>query len=441
MKTAEIVKIKIEKLDDDLCGVAFRGGKKYVVAKTLPDEEVLCEVKRKSGNAVICDVKEILEKSGKRVEPRCKYYDKCGGCNLLHTTHRNQLEIKTALVRRKFAALGFSAVSDAVGFSEDGSRNKTHIVFGNSKGQITAGFFNADTHEVVDVEKCLLHGEWYETLRRILIDFIKKESVSIYNPRTRTGVLRFAVARKIGGAIMLTLVMTKRVDYDFSWLLKSLEKSFGETAVYVNVNNEKTNAVFSDEFIHIAGKRTLSGEMLGIKFELSPNSFYQVNDEIAKTIYEKVLSEIKSGGGNRVVDLFSGIGITSALFAKNGFDVDSVEIVKSAVENAKSIAAKNGVSDKITVRLGDANKIIKSLNLTDCSVFVDPPRAGLQDVARSLAAAKPQKIVYLSCSLKTLVEDLKILKKAGYEISSVIPYDMFPASKHVETLVSLVKKS
>lgn len=149
------------------------------------------------------------------------------------------------------------------------------------------GIFNADTHEVVDVEKCLLHGEWYETLRRILIDFIKKESVSIYNPRTRAGVLRFAVARKIGGAIMLTLVMTKRVDYDFSWLLKSLEKSFGETAVYVNVNNEKTNAVFSDEFIHIAGKRTLSGEMLGIKFELSPNSFYQVNDEIAKTIYEK----------------------------------------------------------------------------------------------------------------------------------------------------------
>lgn len=115
---------------------------------------------------------------------------------------------------------------------------------------------------------------------------------------------------------MLTLVMTKRVDYDFSWLLKSLEKSFGEAAVYVNVNNEKTNAVFSDEFIHIAGKRTLSGEMLGIKFELSPNSFYQVNDEIAKTIYEKVLSEIKSGGGNRVVDLFSGIGITSALLQK-----------------------------------------------------------------------------------------------------------------------------
>ena len=150
-----------------------------------------------------------------------------------------------------------------------------------------------------------------------------------------------------------------------------------------------------------------------------------------------MLSEIKSGGGCRVVDLFSGIGITSALFAKNGFDVDSVEIVKSAVENAKTIAAKNGVSDKITVRLGDANKIIKSLNLTDCSVFVDPPRAGLQDVARSLAAAKPQKIVYLSCSLKTLVEDLKTLKKAGYEISSGIPYDMFPASKHIEVLTVL----
>lgn len=181
--------------------------------------------------------------------------------------------------------------------------------------------------------------------------------MSIYNPRTRAGVLRFAVARKIGGVIMLTLVMTKRVDYDFSWLLKSLEKNFGETAVYVNVNNEKTNAVFSDEFIHIAGKRTLSGEMLGIKFELSPNSFYQVNDEIAKTIYEKVLSEIKSGGGNRVVDLFSGIGITSALFAKNGFAVDSVEIVKSAVENAKTIAAKTGFRTKSRCALATRTRL------------------------------------------------------------------------------------
>lgn len=437
MKTDECVKIQIEKLDDDLNGVAFRGGKKYVVGKTLVGEEVLCKVKRKNGNAVICNVKEIIEKSEKRVAPRCKYYDKCGGCNLLHTTHRNQLEIKTALVRRKFSALGFTAVSDTVGFSKDRSRNKTHIVFGNVKGHVTAGFFNADTHEVVDVEKCLLHGEWYEKLRKILLDFIKKESVSIYNPKTKTGVLRFAVARKIGGSLMLTLVMTKRVDYDFSGLLKSLEKSFGEVSVYVNVNNEKTNAVFFDEFIHIAGKRTLSGETLGIKFELSPNSFYQVNDEVAKTIYEKVLSEIKTGTENRVVDLFSGIGITSALFAKNGFDVDSIEIVKSAVENAKTIVVKNGVADKITTHLGDANKIIKNLDVKNCSVFVDPPRAGLQDVAWSLAAAKPQKIVYLSCSLKTLVDDLKILKKAGYEIVSVTPYDMFPASKHVEVLTVL----
>lgn len=120
---------------------------------------------------------------------------------------------------------------------------QTHIVSETQRADY-CGIFNADTHEVVDVEKCLLHGEWYETLRRILIDFIKKESVSIYNPRTRAGVLRFAVARKIGGAIMLTLVMTKRVDYDFSLLLKSLEKSFGETAVYVNVNNEKRTLSF-----------------------------------------------------------------------------------------------------------------------------------------------------------------------------------------------------
>lgn len=439
-KPAENLTIKIEKFDDDLNGVAFRGGKKFVVQKVLPDEEVLCDERRKSGNTVLCTLKEVLVKSPSRVNPPCKYYDLCGGCALLHTSHRNQLMIKTALVRRKFSALNYFDVSDTVGFSDENSRNKTHVVFSSKNGEVSAGFFNADTHEVVDVEKCLLHGEWYETLRKILIEFAKKEKLSVYNPRTGRGVLRFAAARKIGNAIMLTLVVTKEVSADFSYLSKMLENKFSEAAVFLNVNNEKTNAVFSDKFIHVAGKKTLCGEMLGVKFELSPNSFYQVNDEIAKTIYEKVLSEIEKSKPEKVIDLFSGIGITSVLFAKNGYDVTSVEIAKSSVENAKNTARQNGVFNKIDARLGDANEIIRRLDFNNGVVFVDPPRAGLQSVAHSLACAKPEKIIYLSCSLKTLVEDLKILKKGGYEISSVTPYDMFPASKHVETLVVLSKR-
>lgn len=437
MKTEENVKIKIEKLDDDLNGVAFRGGKKFVVKKTLPGEEVLCDVKRKSGTAIICDANEVVFKSDKRVTPPCKYFTKCGGCNLLHTTHKNQLEIKTALVKRKFSALGFFGVSDTVGQSFENSRNKTHLVFASKNGEIQAGFFNSDTHEVMDVQSCALHGKWYEILRRDLIDFVKSERVTIYNPRTLGGELRFAVARKIGCGLLLTLVVTREEKRDYEKLKKALEKDFAEVSIYINVNAEKTNAVFSDEFIHVAGKKTLSGEMLGVKFELSPNSFYQVNDEIAKIIYRKVLDEIKNSGATKVIDLFSGIGVTSVLFAKNGFDVDSVEIVKSAVDNAKTIIKENGVCDKVTAHLGDANKIIKTLDVKNSVVFVDPPRAGLRDVTRVLATAKPQKIIYLSCSLTTLVDDLKILKKAGYEISSVIPYDMFPSTKHVEVLTVL----
>ena len=430
----------IEKLDDDLNGVAFAGGKKYVVGRTLPGETAELKIRKISGNAVLCNAEKIIVPSEKRIQPPCAYYEKCGGCSLLHTDYDNTLAIKTALVKRKFSSLGFCDVSDTVGNGICGARNKVHIAFFKENGKTKAGFFNEETHRVCDVRKCILHGEWYKKLREILVRWIDGQNISVYNPATGKGVLRFAAGRKIGDELMLTLVQTRTTDADYENLYRELKKQFGEVSLYVNVNAEKTNAVFFDKFIHIAGNNTLNGEICGVKFKLGPNSFFQVNTETASEIYNKVVDEVRGSNADKVIDLYSGIGVTSALFAKNGFQVESVEIVSAAVENAESLAKDNGVKG-IKFHTGDVNAIICGLSFDNAVVFADPPRAGTgKETAEAIATKKPDKIIYLSCNLKTLLPDLKIIIENGYEIRSVIPYDMFPATRHVETLVVLNRR-
>lgn len=434
--------IKIEKLDDDLHGVAFRGGKKFVVDGALAGEVVEAEEIKLSGNAVVCKLSKIVEPSADRIAAPCKYYDICGGCNLMHIPYETQLKVKTALVKRKLAAFGSVAVDDCVPSENFGARNKTHIAFAEVKGKIYAGFFNEETHRVVDIPACLCHGEWYAELRRQLIFWIKKYSVTLYNPRTGSGVLRFAAARYGENSLMLTLVVTENKPLKFDALLAALKKSFASVSIFVNVNNEKTNEVLSGKVVQIAGDAALNGECLGIKYSLTPAAFFQTNYGIAEKAYAKVLEEMKDGGSRRVVDLFSGIGITSALFAKNGFTVDAVEINPDSVNAALKLAVANGVEDKIKIRKGDCKDILPSISAPDAAFFVDPPRRGLTDeVARAVAGFSPARIVYLSCNLRTLVSDLQILTAAGYRITSATPFDMFPSTTHVETLTCLSKKS
>ncbi len=370
------------------------------------------------------------------VKTLCPYFAECGSCSMLDTPYSAQLDAKTKFVRECLKNIGES-VSDCIGIAQFGCRNKTHLAFTEENRRPAVGFFNDRTHKVVPVKSCLMHGEWFPSLCSSLSGWADKYRLSVYKPWLGKGLLRFAVARHIGDTLMLTVVATDRVRH-LDKLYSELTKIYPKVVLYQNINTARDSAVFSERFSHIAGDKKLSGELLGVKFLLSPNSFFQVNEAVASRIYADVLNAVKKTGASTVVDAYSGIGITSMLFAGSGSHVISIELEPRAVEDARELARINGLFDKIKFICGDCAEVLPKLraDTKDVIFFVDPPRRGLRyDVCRSIIRFSPQNIIYLSCNPETLADDLRHFLHAGYSVRHVQPYDMFPNTCHVECVV------
>lgn len=433
----EYVKLTIDKLDDDLAGVCYQGARRYVVDGALPRETVLAEIKQTVGNINVCKVKKVLSASSDRVNVDCAVYRSCGGCDLRHASEEAEAEYKTALVKRKlFAVQKDVDVRPLKG--ETGLRNKVTWVFGQKDGRVTLGFFDPDSKEVIDCWNCPAHGRWYTPLHSVIRAWGYHSGNPVYEPKWGKGALRFAVARRLGTGLMVTIVATKQPK-GLDELYTALTKLSPHVSLWLNVNARKTNEVFSHDFRFVAGDKHLHSSLLGVEFDLSPDSFFQTNTGVATAIYREAIDLLK--GSAHVVDLYSGIGVTSALLAKEGVKVDSVEWSQDACRDAKELAIANGVEDLVTVYQGKVGEILPALgDLSLSAVLADPPRAGFgEEVCRSILTAKPQHIVYISCNPITLSQDLAILS-SSYHIDFAQPYNMFPRTKHVETLCLLRKQ-
>ena len=434
--------LKITGFDDDFNGVANYAGNVYHVKNAIAGETVEAEIDGKGkerGLNVTVNAKSVITPSEFREEAKCKYYGDCGNCNLLHISYPAELKLKTDKIG-KIAQKYKTYAEKTVSANEYAYRNKVHLAFSKTGGKVTLGFFNEETHAVVAVDKCLLHGAWFVTLVKTLEKWANDGGLSVYAPWQKFGLLRFAAARYMDGELMLTIVATEKLK-NAQKLLIALKKEFKKVVLYGNVNVQKTAEIFSDKFYFIGGDDDkMSGEMLGVKYRLSPDSFFQVNKPVAEAIYRRAQSEL-SGGVSEIIDAFSGIGITTALFAKTGKKVTSVEIVKKAVEDAREIMALNGVTGGVNLIAGDFTKVLPKLKIAvDAGLFIDPPRKGLtKTVIDTILKIRPVKIVYLSCEPKSLSRDLAVILKGGYALKTVAPYNMFPKTKHIETLCVIEK--
>jgi 23S rRNA (uracil1939-C5)-methyltransferase len=436
-----LLTISISRFDDAFDGIAYIGRKRYVVPKALPKELVEVKCGKVYNNIHYAKLENILEPSIDRVESPCKYNAWCGGCSLLHMNYEAGLKAKTYYLNKKLAKFNVN-VPNCISDNQFGGRNKVHLVFNAGKKDIEIGFFNEESHSVVDVPVCLMHGEWYTELVRVLKNWVRKEKISIYNPKTGLGALRFAVARRLGNAMQLTIVTTGSKLTGLEMLYSILCDDFGDVSLYLNINDQKTNEVLAGRFVYKAGDKRLNGEMLGIKYSLSPNSFFQVNENMAKMIYNKVIELIDKSESECVVDAYSGIGIVSMLLAKAGHKVISIEIVDEAVDDAKMLAKDNGVEDNIELYCGDCKDVLGEIKVPQNSAFfVDPPRKGLgEEVVEAICKVKPKTIIYLSCNPDTLVTDLDQFILNDYIINNVSCYDMFANTRHLETLVCFTKR-
>ncbi len=374
---------------------------------------------------------------------QCKYDKFCGGCKYLDVEYSTQLQDKSRYLTRLMRDYGIDVGSIAVNGMHYpyGYRNKVHLAFKMLKGKPIIGFFEEGSSKVVDIDSCLLNGEWLGKLIVILRGFVKRFKISIYDPMTKVGTLRYAVARCIDNDIQLTLVTTTKNFAGREYLYSKLCQNFGVVSLYLNINKRTDKLVFDDKgFQLIKGEKYLCSTLLGVKYCLTPDSFLQVNRDICKNMYKTAIDWLQPLPSDNILDLYSGIGITSVLLARQCARVDSIEYNASATSMARNIMRLNDVQN-VFIHTGDCASEIAKLNVSEYSkVFLDPARAGAEEnTLDTIIKSNIKRIVYMSCNPETLARDLSRLSQY-YTISRIEAWDMFPFTEHIETLVLCERK-
>ena len=388
----------------------------------------------------------IIKPSSARISPPCDSFGKCGGCTLAHIAYDKQLVFKQNKVAnnlRKVGKLDVNVLPCVPSPRIWGYRNKLSLPVRGKRGAVKAGMFERNSHNVVETTRCPLGGDWAAELTSIFTSYCNDVGVEPYDERDFSGVARHLTARFVDGQLLATVVSNGEFNYDLRPLARALSDRFDRFGLFVNVNTARNNVILGKETRHICGLRYIEGEHLGVKFRLRPDSFFQINDDVKDLVYAKAKELLDTSQTQVLVDCFSGIGILTNVLASERFDSYAIEIEPSAVRDANDLARLNN-TPRLTNVCGDVAtelpKIVASNLDKRFTIVVDPPRKGWnENICNTLKQAAPNSIVYISCDSATLARDLSMLSDM-YDISYVEPYDMFPQTDQVETLVVLSHK-
>ena len=416
-------------------GVARLDGKVLFVPYTLCGERVRVVVKLVKKNYAVGSVVKVLSPSPDRVAPSCPHYFKCGGCDLGHVTNEYREKALVSELRnnlRKIAGI----VRDDIEFvkceATAGVRNKLSMPFGVAEGKPVLGLYRQGTH-VVEQVSCEFATPRMKEVADIVCEFAFSRNLPVYDGEN--GLLRHLVLRELGGRLSATLVINS--DRCERWE-RELGALFPEYVdFFICPNTRRNNVILGDSVRLIRGNERLPLDVLGVKAELSPLAFLQVNDGIRDALYTAAMSFLR---GKTLVDLYSGIGITSNLAARRCEKVIAVESVPQAVEDADRTAELNGNSSVIENICGNVEDVVSGLcdRCAGADVLIDPPRKGCgAAVMRAIADMRPERIVYISCNHATMCRDIAMLD--GYTLEHVALYDMFPRTHHAETLACFVR--
>lgn len=446
VKKNDQLTVYIEDLTHDGNGVAKIDGYPLFIQGALPNENVQVHVLKTLKNYGFAKVLEILEPSPDRIEAPCEYFEQCGGCQLQHLSYEGQLKWKENMVRNVMTRIGKidAPVLPVKGMDNPWHyRNKSQIPFADSEFGPIAGFYKAKSHEIVDMDRCLIQTTEADVMMSGLKTELTVLGISPYNEGTHQGMLRHVVVRKARATneVMVVLITKSRKFPQAGAAIEKIRELVPNVASIVqNINDQKTNVIFGDETITLWGKDVIEDTIGGVRFEISARSFYQVNPEQTEVLYKQALDYADLQGNETVIDAYCGIGTISLFLAQKAKRVMGVEIVPQAIEDAKRNAEINGFTNTY-FEAGPAEEVIprwyKEGKEADVLV-VDPPRKGCDEaLLTTILAQRPKRIVYVSCNPGTLARDLRILEDGGYKTQEVQPVDMFPHSTHVETVAWL----
>lgn len=425
-------------------GIARVNGAVVFVPHAVRGEEIDLRITKVMKTSCAGEIVKIHNPSPERMEPECPYAGKCGGCAYRHLTYPEELWAKRQRVQDALTRIGGLdlTVEEILGAKNpEHYRNKSQYPVG-ADGSI--GFFQARTHKVVPIRRCLIQTEAADRTAQAVGEWMRRYKISAYDETTGKGLVRHVCVRvnRKGESLCCVVVNGNKVPREpelAAYVTAAVSHTVG---VLLNSNTRRGNVILGDKYRTLFGRNYLMDTLCGLEFKLSMPSFYQVNRDQAEVLYGKALEFAGLTGNETVLDLYCGIGTITLCLAKAAKRVIGAEIVPPAIRDAKENALRNHI-ENAEFFCGDAADIaakLESDGLRPDVVTVDPPRKGLApEVIASVAAMGPEKVVYVSCDPATLGRDVKIFREFGYEAKRAAAVDMFPGTAHVETVVLLSK--
>ena len=444
-REGQLCRLVIDGYASDGAGVARLDGMVVFVQGGIRGEACDVRLTHVGRSALWGRVEEVVNPSPARIFPRCLHYTKCGGCQFRHMNYAEELEAKRIRVEDALRRLGGAEIHvSAILGAEQVDRYRNKAQFPVAKGP-RIGFYRPRSHDVIDVDDCLLQGEAAARLRGAVKEWMAEYSIPAYNERTFTGLVRHVYVRtnRAGRSLCCLLVNGRGVPREAE-LVRALRRAEPNLAgIVLGVNEKHNNVILGDSYRTLWGEDFLSDTLCGLTFRLSVPSFYQVNPAQTEVLYGKALEFAGLTGAETVLDLYCGIGTISLVMARKAGMVWGAEVVPQAVDDAIANAQRNHIENArfLCADAGEAARYLEGEGGRPDVVCVDPPRKGLaEDVVDTIADMGPQRVVYVSCDPGTLGRDVKRFAGRGYTLKKAVAVDMFPRTAHVETVVLLSHK-
>jgi 23S rRNA (uracil1939-C5)-methyltransferase len=461
MNKNDIVTVEITDIGVSGEGIGHVDGYTLFIKDAVIGDVVEAKVMKAKKNYGYARLMKVITPSEYRVEPKCAFARKCGGCQIQEMSYDRQLVFKDQKIRGNLERIGGftkdqidTVMQPVVGMEHPfGYRNKAQFPFGTDKeGNPITGFYAGRTHDIIANTDCALGVEQNKEILEIILQYMRENKIKSYDEKTGKGLIRHALIRYgfKTKEIMVCLVVNGKKLPKAERLIEKLIQIEGMTSITISPNTRRDNVIMGDSYEILWGQGYITDYIGNVKYQISPLSFYQVNPVQTEKLYGLALEYADLKGDETVWDLYCGIGTISLFLAQKAKQVYGVEIVPQAIDDAKENAKINAI-DNAEFFVGKAEEVLPEYyaeyerehngeTAHADVIVVDPPRKGCDEtLLETIVKMQPEKVVYVSCDSATLARDLKYLCANGYEIKVCRGVDQFPQSVHVETVVLLSK--
>ena len=463
MNKNDIVTVEITDIGVSGEGIGHVDGYTFFIKDAVIGDVVEAKVMKAKKNYGYARLMKVITPSEYRVEPKCAFARRCGGCQIQEMSYDRQLVFKDQKIRGNLERIGGftkdqidTVMQPVVGMEHPfGYRNKAQFPFGTDKeGNPITGFYAGRTHDIIANTDCALGVEQNKEILEIILQYMRENKIKSYDEKTGKGLIRHALIRYgfKTKEIMVCLVVNGKKLPKAERLIEKLIQIEGMTSITISPNTRRDNVIMGDSYEILWGQGYITDYIGNVKYQISPLSFYQVNPVQTEKLYGLALEYADLKGDETVWDLYCGIGTISLFLAQKAKQVYGVEIVPQAIDDAKENAKINAI-DNAEFFVGKAEEVLPEYyaeyerehngeTAHADVIVVDPPRKGCDEtLLETIVKMQPEKVVYVSCDSATLARDLKYLCANGYEIRMCRGVDQFPQSVHVETVVLLSRKT